>query len=358
MMTYLVGPDVSKWQGAMDWQQTKARGADFAIIRAGSINNVTGQCYADYQWDRNRVAGPALLPCLAYWYARPNWPVERQADYFLNLVKGQDIRGLVIDLEETGGKTPKEVAAFFLRFAELLLSAGLPVLLYARADWLNRYMAAVVTNVLLWIAIHNDWLDHPWDGLDKKYKPRDWNDWAYWQFIASAPGAEWGAQSEEIDLNYFNGNRDDFDRLFGPSGEENELTDAQYQILNDKLDKIIAFLAGETEPAPTPEPVPTPEPEPKPGPVETPVQILVVKADKANARFAKRSNAAGKPILQIYPSDNAPVADRVQYKAGQQLSAWPGIVTADGGVKCWMLTPAYRRDDNDLYVLAKDVGKA
>ena len=32
------GIDVSKWQGEIDWSKAKYAGAQFAIIRAGSIN--------------------------------------------------------------------------------------------------------------------------------------------------------------------------------------------------------------------------------------------------------------------------------------------------------------------------------
>ena len=44
MTDYVLGCDVSKWQGDMDWQKCAAAGAKYAFIRAGSITLNTGEC--------------------------------------------------------------------------------------------------------------------------------------------------------------------------------------------------------------------------------------------------------------------------------------------------------------------------
>ena len=52
----LNGIDISHWQKKMDWAKAKAAGVQFAIIRAGSVDNATGVCYTDYEFENN-VAG-------------------------------------------------------------------------------------------------------------------------------------------------------------------------------------------------------------------------------------------------------------------------------------------------------------
>jgi hypothetical protein len=65
-----------------------------------------------------------------------------------------------------------------------------------------------------WVARYID-LDHPWG--DGKYIPAYYLDWLFWQFSArgTGRGAEFGAQSKSIDLDYFNGDQAAFDAVFG-----------------------------------------------------------------------------------------------------------------------------------------------
>jgi GH25 family lysozyme M1 (1,4-beta-N-acetylmuramidase) len=50
-----LGVDVSHWQKRMDWQKAKDAGAEYAFIRAGSINNITGVCYTCFQRSRRMI---------------------------------------------------------------------------------------------------------------------------------------------------------------------------------------------------------------------------------------------------------------------------------------------------------------
>ena len=106
----LLGVDVSKWQGDMNWDQCASAGAGFAFVRAGSIDNTSGNCYTDYQFIRNISLAPDYIPTGCYWYFRPNHDPIRQADYFSDLI-GEEAWLIppVLDLETTGGKTPSAV---------------------------------------------------------------------------------------------------------------------------------------------------------------------------------------------------------------------------------------------------------
>ena len=100
------GFDVSKWQGDIDWDVFGTKG-DFFIIRAGSIDNVTGVCYADYKLERNAELAIATgKPVGFYFYFRPQFNAYKQADYFCELIKDYKWRIFPsIDVEETGNKS-------------------------------------------------------------------------------------------------------------------------------------------------------------------------------------------------------------------------------------------------------------
>jgi hypothetical protein len=61
--------------------------------------------------------------------------------------------------------------------------------------------------------------------------------------------------------------------------------------------------------------------------------VLVKCLKKVNLRYYKKTNKAGAPIMMIYPKNNAPVSERMQYPKGKVLSVFVGIVVADGGLK-------------------------
>ena len=220
-MSNLLGVDVSKWSGDMDWQKCYDAGARFAFVRAGSINSVTGACYTDYQFIRNISLAPDHFPVGCYWYFRPQHDPEKQADYFCNLIEGENWQlPPVLDLESTGGLSPTRItesaANFVLRVNENLET--LPIL-YSRAYWLNKWTVPddLMKILELWIARYTSkrkpWGNLlPWPDLPA-IKPRDYDDWVFWQWSAdgNGRGAEFGTKSRSIDLDYFNGDQAAFD---------------------------------------------------------------------------------------------------------------------------------------------------
>jgi len=82
-----------------------------------------------------------------------------------------------------------------------------------------------------------------------------------------------------------------------------------------------------------------------------------VIVDKANARWSKAQNANGLPIMVIYPRDNAPVAERIQYFEDSFVPVKPDKIKADGGAYYWELVYGKGRDGETLYLKADDVMK-
>lgn len=217
-MTFILGVDVSTWQGRMDFARCAAAGAAFAYIRAGSCNKDTGAVYADFQFARSKDAVvDSPLEYGFYWYFRPNHSPLAQADYFTELIARLPYtRRYVADFEDSGGQMPSGmVADRQLTFLDRLERHGVPLGpgdIYTRASFWNIAVAA-----------RPEWVRHrlhvaryvpvdpitglpashtgPWS--DGRFKPRDWAEWARWQYWADGnlQGEKFGAESRSIDLN-------------------------------------------------------------------------------------------------------------------------------------------------------------
>jgi len=116
---------------------------------------------------------------------------------------------------------------------------------------------------------------------------------------------------------------------------------------------------------PTPTLTPTATLEGTPGPTPLPggtLQLVVTPSNPekawALAFFAKSYNDAGRPVMQIYPSDSAPDSLRIKIPKGEIVLALDTPVTADGGAKFWQLVEIEGEDGEDLFLKAVDVTKA
>ena len=78
-------------------------------------------------------------------------------------------------------------------------------------------------------------------------------------------------------------------------------------------------------------------------PVEV-TKILEIIAGKANARCVRTYNAAGRPVMMIYPEDSAPVKYRVQYTLGTYIQVNPTIVKGDGGYKYYSIAEEVKKN--------------
>jgi hypothetical protein len=85
--------------------------------------------------------------------------------------------------------------------------------MYGRAYWLNKHTVPddLLKLLGLWIARYTT-KGKPWGNIlpwpdSPSIKPRDYDDWLFWQYSAdgNGKGKEFGASSKSIDLDYFNG---------------------------------------------------------------------------------------------------------------------------------------------------------
>lgn len=93
------GIDVSQWQGVINWNQVKASGIHYAIIRAGyGAGNVDPYFEQNYQG-----AHAAGVDVGAYWYSNANSVADgiSEANYMLQHIRGKKFEyPIYYDIEE------------------------------------------------------------------------------------------------------------------------------------------------------------------------------------------------------------------------------------------------------------------
>ena len=301
------GIDVSKWQGDMDWAKAKDAGVQFAIIRAGSINNTTGVCYTDDQYHAN-VAGcyGVGIPYAAYWFFRPNHSAARQADYFLNLA---DSSGVSVQLwcdVETAGRA-SVVKDFCAR-----LSTTWKVGIYSNPNTI-KYL---LTGDKAWMSQYPLWLA---DWTPPANVPAPWSSYLIWQYGVEPDGPEYGAQSASIDHDYA---LEEFVTAYPPppdDGLEARVTALEAEVAD--LEQRVTALEN------------------KP-PAQAHAHFIVCP-EGALARCISGYNKATpqKPIFAIYPDSSASsVPARIRWPAGVALIVDPVPVLGDSSELCYSVT--------------------
>lgn len=227
-MRKIIGPDVSFYQNKPGTPQginfvRLNQVSDFVIVRVGQ-NIWTDSDFKD-NWRRAKDAG---LPRGSYWFFDSRVDPKQQAELWVDLL-GNDLGELPLfaDLEEDYGgafngwknwkqflervKTlvGKKEIGIYTAYYYWLQNSPDPTTQISDLEYFHRYP--------LWIANYN---------VDQPLVPKPWaaNEWLFWQYTSKGPGASYGVESNEIDLNYFNGDARSFSQRFGvPQPDENPL---------------------------------------------------------------------------------------------------------------------------------------
>lgn len=212
------GIDVSKYQGQVDWEKAKATGIDFAMIRCGFGSEWNGEgSYAqdDEYWEYNADTCTALgIPfgTYLYSYATTEEQARSEADHVARLLglKAPDHEGLAdytskpyqlsypvyYDLEDASitGLFPSEMAALTKAFFDQLESYGYTGEqgIYASLNW---------TRARLQDPAFDQWRDNFWIARFSSELGYT-GPYAIWQATYTAPGADYGVQSETVDVDF------------------------------------------------------------------------------------------------------------------------------------------------------------
>ena len=166
----IVGIDVSKWQGAIDFSKVKEAGAEFVIIRVGSQNGVGGEYVLDPYFKRN--IGKALdndlkVGIYFYSYADSKKEARKQAEWVIKQIKDYDITlPIAFDFESFSSFNNMNLSLYQLNevaesYFSTLEDKGYDTMLYGSKNYLNAIWKYNTNKV--WLAHYTDQTDYDKD---------------------------------------------------------------------------------------------------------------------------------------------------------------------------------------------------
>lgn len=196
------GVDVSYYQGNVDWETIAAQGITFAFIKA-----TEGTDYVDSQFAQNwETAQLDGLYVGAYHFYRFEDSGADQAELFLRTVSPtENMLPPVIDVElyDTAEALPdaKSVRENLREMCEVLEAYyGVTPILYCSQTAYWRYVWPMARDYYIWRSNY-------------AYKP--YGRWTFWQYTDSGTLEGYDGDQQCVDLNVFNGTREEFLAMFG-----------------------------------------------------------------------------------------------------------------------------------------------
>ena len=211
--------DISRWQGLVNFVTMVLAGARGVIVKAGQGSGADPR-FAD-NWQRAKIAG---IPRGSYWFYDSRVDPRSQAANWWNLVKND--KGELMhfaDYEERYGGAWGGWRNLKIFLQEFMRLSGLPASKIGIYTGYYYWIAHSPTNLteLNWFGQFSLWL--AWYTSDPSIVriPRPWTSLILWQFGTPAVGQAYGAESIEIDQNWFNGDEQAYKARFGlPAGNE------------------------------------------------------------------------------------------------------------------------------------------
>lgn len=157
----IMGIDVSKWNGTINWTAVKNSGVNYVIIRCGYRGSSTGALIQDPKFKANiQGAEAAGIKVGIYFFSQAVNEVEavEEASMTLNLIKGHKISYPVfIDVESSGGRADKidknTRTAVVNAFCKTIQNGGYTAGIYANKTWFESKMnTASLSGYKIWLA--------------------------------------------------------------------------------------------------------------------------------------------------------------------------------------------------------------
>lgn len=158
----ILGIDVSKWNGNIDWNAVKNSGIHYVIIRCGYRGSSTGALIEDPKFRTNiKGATSAGLKVGVYFFTQAVNEVEavEEASMVLSLISGYTISYPVfLDVEPSGGRADSigtDVrTAVCNAFCQTISNSGYAAGIYANKNWLNEKINAgsIGSSYKVWLA--------------------------------------------------------------------------------------------------------------------------------------------------------------------------------------------------------------
>ncbi|MCR5282697.1 MAG: N-acetylmuramoyl-L-alanine amidase [Lachnospiraceae bacterium] len=171
----MIGIDVSKFQGDIDWEAVAASGVQFVIIRLGSRGYGSGELVMDDKFVENiEGAQAAGIKTGVYFFSTALNEKEAvaEADYVLDAIAGYridmpvvfDTEIITYDKARNADMTPNELTQATRAFCDRIKNAGYTPMIYANA---KRFTTVLHLEELegyeKWLADYRSVPDYPYD---------------------------------------------------------------------------------------------------------------------------------------------------------------------------------------------------
>lgn len=191
------GIDISSHNGNIEFSEIAADSIDFVMIKASEGTNFKDPRFHD----NYRKARQAGLLVGAYHFFRFDTDGKMQGLNFVHTIRGKQFDfPLIIDVEEWGNIKDTDTDLIVDRLQALidhLETEHYSVMIYTNKDGYARFIHNRFEDYPLWIC---SFTDPPLNDNDR---------WTFWQY------SHWGTVDgieTEVDLNTFNGSRDQWER--------------------------------------------------------------------------------------------------------------------------------------------------
>lgn len=156
-MCKIIGIDVSKHQGTINWEKVKAdaQGIDFVLMRAGYGKNQKDICFENNYLGVKKIG----LPLGVYWYCYATNASEAldEAKYCVECLKGKQIDLPVFyDVEEA--KSFGKASEIIETFCSYLENKGYYAGVYCSESVVKTYCPGITARYIGWIA---NWIKKP-----------------------------------------------------------------------------------------------------------------------------------------------------------------------------------------------------
>ena len=208
------GVDVSEYQGEVDWDRIKAQGISFAFIKA-----TEGSKSKDEYFDRNfeKLKNMDMLLGVYHFFSFET-EGEEQAQNYINTVghieNDDSIFIPIIDIEYYSYyKKAKPYKEWIIEELQTMLDElesryRIKPMIYTTMEFYDDYINGNFSDYDIWI---RDIVTKP--NLENR-------DWRFWQYTGKGRLDGYSGEEKFIDLNVFNGTKEDFDSFVESKKQE------------------------------------------------------------------------------------------------------------------------------------------
>jgi len=216
-LPFVFGPDISVWQD----DNSTAQMVDFGVMRQAGATfvgiKVSQSTWIDqdfvYNWNNARLKG---IPRKAYHFLDWDKTGKEQARTFYGALKNDPPELLAVCDYEKRSNAPgrSKMLDTLYDFMEEqkwlfdLLDRRPKDGIYTGISFWKEFGStdSYWTRYVLWLAFYSTMVP---------VAPKPWPQWTFWQWGTPAWGLKFGAESKDIDMNYFHGDLAAFNAFFG-----------------------------------------------------------------------------------------------------------------------------------------------